>query len=244
MSKLGSAWRMCQVAMEPNGIRAIRTWKPFSITSFHMMRALAQQGLKFRTIIDGGANIGQFARAATETFPDARVYSFEPLPDVSAVLRQNLASRSQVKIIQAALGSEDGKIPFHRAAYSLASSALPIHAENNASFAGVKEVETIEVDLFRLDTVLAKEPLESPCLLKLDLQGFELEALKGATQTLKRCDYVLLETALKTMYEGEALFDEIYDFMRQSGYHFLRPVDFLKDAKEEIVQLDALFARK
>ncbi len=235
---------IASIAMKPSGLQAITRWKPFSITSFHMLQTLARQGLQFRTIIDGGSNIGQFARAATETFPEARVYSFEPLPDIATKLRQNLAGRSQVKITEAALGNEDGKITFNRAAYSLASSALPIHKENNASFSGVEEIEKLEVDIVRLDSVLANELLESPCLLKLDLQGFEMEALKGATETLKRCDYVLLETALKTMYEGEALFDEIYDFMRNANYRFLRPVDFLMDAQGEIVQLDALFARQ
>src|SRR5690606_27391001 len=99
------------------------------------------------------------------------------------------------------------------------------------------------VPVARLDTVLAAEPVEQPVLLKLDLQGYELEALHGATDTLQHTDYVLLEAAFKPVYEGEPLFGELYDFMRAQGFHFLRPLDFLRDARGVIVQMDALFGR-
>ena len=69
--------RLGQVLLQPGGLRSYIRWKPFSITSFTMLRAIKQQGLDFQTVIDGGANVGQFSRAATEIYPHAKIIAFE-----------------------------------------------------------------------------------------------------------------------------------------------------------------------
>lgn len=225
------------VARHPSAALALRSWTPFSTTSFEMARALRAQGLRPRTVIDGGANIGQFARAMAETFPAARVVSFEPHPTAAARFRTNLASCARVRLVEAALGSHDGTVTFHPQTYDLASSVLP------AADAGAGALAPIEVPVGRLDTLLADEPLDGPVLLKLDLQGYELEALRGAPETLGRSTHVLFETAFRPGYVGEATFEDLYDLLRAAGFRFLRPVDVLRDAAGEIVQMDALFER-
>ncbi len=244
MSRAQQLKRLWWVIRQPGGLRGLLAWKPFSLTAFAMLRALRRQGLAFGTILDGGANVGQFARAAAETYPEAQVICFEALPDLAAMLRRNLADRPQVRVVASALGSHDGTLTFYRNAYAPASSALPAHPNQAAAFPEVRQQEALEVPVGRLDTLLADGPLAPPVLLKLDLQGFELEALKGATETLRRTHYALLETAFKPMYRGEPLFDEVYAFMHAAGFRFLRPVDVLQDAGGEIVQMDALFARE
>jgi FkbM family methyltransferase len=243
MASLSQMIRLGRVLMQPGGLRSYIRWKPFSITAFTMLGALKQQGLDFGTVIDGGANAGQFARAVAEFYPRATIISFEALPDVAETLRRNLSDRPQVRVIQSALGRSDGALEFFPNEYSLASSALPVHANQRSSFPNVRQLDSIRVPMVCLDTSLADESLTPPVLLKLDLQGYELEALKGATRTLDRVTHVLFEVAFKPMYQGEPLFDEISDFLRAAGFRFLRPVDFLPDAHGEIVQMDALFTR-
>jgi FkbM family methyltransferase len=238
MPTLSQALSLLKLLPQPGAVSAFRAWKPFSITSFQMLRALREQGLRPATVIDGGANIGQFARAAAETFPDARVFSFEPLPEVAARLRANLASCPRVTTFESALGSHDGTLRFFRDAYDLASSALP------AAGNGAARTQEVEVAVGRLDTLLASESLRAPVLLKLDLQGYELEALRGAPETLAQTQHVLLEIAFESSYVGEASFDELHAFMRAAGFRFRCPVDVLTDDRGAIVQMDALFERE
>lgn len=220
---------LAQVLAEPGAARALRTWTPFSTTSFRIVRALQRRGFRFATVIDGGANAGQFARAAAETWPDARVVSFEPLPDLAARFRSHLGARA--RLVEAALGRHAGTLAFHRTPYSLASSALV--PKDGPS-------EQITVPVVRLDDALADEPLARPLLLKLDLQGFELEALRGAPGVLARADAVLLETAFVPGYEGEPLFREVLAFMEDAGFRFVAPIDTLEQ-EGQIAQMDALF---
>lgn len=234
MSRLRQAIELARLLPQPGALHAMRTWHPFSITAFQMLRRLHALGLRPRTVLDGGANIGQFARAAAETFPTARVVSFEPLPDIAARLREHLADLERVRIIESALGPEAGTTRFFRTDYSLASSALqPTHAEAHQT----------EVPVGRLDDLLVGEPLESPVLLKLDLQGYELAALSGAEDTLRQAHHVLLEVAFEEEYVGEPRFDELNAFLGARGFRFLRPVDTLTDEHGLIVQMDALFER-
>jgi FkbM family methyltransferase len=243
MAILSQMIRLGQVLVQPGGLRSYIRWRPFSITSFTMLRAMKQQGLDFRTVIDGGANVGQFSRAVTEIYPHAKIIAFEALPDVAETLRRNLSDRPLVRVIHSALGRSDGALEFFPNQYSLASSALPLHPNQRSSFPNVHQLDPIRVPMVCLDTVLADELLTPPVLLKLDLQGYELEALKGASQTLARTTHVLLETAFKPIYEGEPLFEELSDFMRTASFRFERPIDFLADVRGEIVQMDALFTR-
>lgn len=223
--------QMAALVAEPGGLRALRTWKPFSLSSFQITRALHRQGFRFQTVIDGGANVGQFARAAAETWPDARVVSFEPLPDVAETLRRNVGGR--VEAIEAALGKTAGTTTFFRTDYTLASSVL---RPDDPS------ATPLTVRLTTLDEALDASTLARPLLLKLDLQGYELEALRGGPNVLEQADAVLLETPFRVSYDGEPLFREILAFMEDAGFVFLRPLDVWDDG-HEIRQMDALFVR-
>lgn len=228
------------IVRHPSAAAAAARWKPFSVTAFGMAKALKAQRLRPELVVDGGANAGQFARAMAETFPQTRVVSFEPLPEVAARFRSAFAGEARVRLVEAALGAAPGVVPFHRNPYSLASSALPVLDGSGPTAA---HAETIEVPLTTLDLALEGDLVPASTLVKLDLQGFELEALRGATDLLGRASHVLLEVGLRPSYEGEPTFEALLDFLRPFGFRFLRPIDVLTDRSGEIVQMDALFGR-
>lgn len=241
IQKLG---RLVEVLREPTGLRALLRWKPFSISSFLMLCTLKRNRVQFRTIIDAGANVGQFARAAAELYPEAMIYSIEALPEVAHGFRANLSDRKSVHLFETALGSYTGTIRFYPNSYAQSSSALPLAEGDRPKHSGQRQLAPIEVPVIRLDELLDEKSMEGPILLKLDLQGFELEALKGAPDVLARSDYVLTETVFEPAYKGEPLFGELQDYLRECGFDFKQPLAFLKDDRGQIYQMDALFERR
>jgi FkbM family methyltransferase len=243
MAVLKKLHEFLQVVRAPGGIRALLGSRPRSMTSFRIVQSLASEGVDFLTVIDGGANVGQFARAASRAFRQAVIYSIEPLPDIAHILRQNLSDVPGHRIFRTALGSSDGEIEFRRTSYSQSSSILQVGKHTLPAMQGIREVETLRVPLTRLDTLLSQVEMPSPVLLKLDLQGYELEALKGAVSVLAKCDFVLLEAAFEEMYEGEPMFDEVLGYMREQGFLFKRPLHVAEDVHGRILQIDALFQK-
>src|SRR5215213_6191707 len=188
---------------DPHSLRALATWPKFSVTSYFMVSRLLKQGVAPRTVVDVGANVGQFAVASAKLFPKAQVYSFEPVPECADELRKNVARLGHVTVHPFALGEEEGTVSFHVNAYSLSSSLLPLAESHREAFPEAREERTIEVEVSTLDRVFAKMKLERPVLIKLDVQGYEAQVLRGGEETLQRADYVVMEASFSAMYEGE-----------------------------------------
>ncbi len=213
--------------------------RPRSIASMRIVKSIKSLGNNYRTIIDGGANIGQFAAACHMQFPKAKIFSFEPLTDVAATFRRNLGDHKLVTLTETALGDFDGQVTFNQTSDSQCSSILPLGSVGQR----VQVVNRIDVPICKLDTFFSSVQLERPTLLKLDLQGNELAALRGAVELLTRVDSVLVEAVFDEVYLGEPRFDEVCDFLKLHGFRFGRPISFTQNGIRQIVQLDALFER-
>ena len=226
-------------------IRAAFSWPKFSLTSFVMVSGLKRQGLLPNTVIDVGANVGQFAVASSKIFPESRVYSFEPNPPCAVQLKKNVSTLGNVTVYELALGETKGEVEFHVNSHSHSSSILPLATSHLEAFPDARESSVIRVEVSTLDRVFETVELQHPVLLKLDVQGYELQVLLGGRDVLTRVDYVLLEASFKPMYQGEPVFVDIEKKMREFGFEFLRPVGFLRAPKTgEFLQMDALFQRR
>jgi hypothetical protein len=82
---------------------------------------------------------------------------------------------------------------------------------------GMEESGQLQVPIKRLDACVSK-PLPRPILLKIDVQGFELEVLKGATDLLPQIDSIYVEASFVELYEGQALHEEIAQFLTAAGF--------------------------
>lgn len=236
--------RILRFLHDVGAIKALISWPKFSLTSYVMLSSLVKQGILPRTVIDVGANVGQFAVAAIKLFPDVQVHSFEPQPDCVARLREHVTKLSNVTVYAFALGEREDEVTFHINSHNHSSSILPLAAAHRASFPDAREVGEISVKVTTLDKVFDHVELASPVMLKLDIQGYEAMALRGATQTLKRVDYVVLEASFKPMYEGEPTFVEMVKLMEKFGFALLRPIGWLADPNSgEILQMDLIFSR-
>ena len=226
-------------------VTAAITWPKFSLTSFLMVSRLQRQGIKPRTVIDVGGNVGQFAVASARLFPEVRVFSFEPVPECVSALKKIAGREKNITLFPVAIGESEGTVEMNVNTHTHSSSALPLAMAHKEAFPDARVERTVSVTLSTLDKELSDIELISPVLLKIDVQGYEPMVLKGAPQTLKDVDYVLLEASFKPMYEGELAFEEVVRIMDECGFDFSRPIDWLSSPDTgEVLQMDALFVRR
>lgn len=170
------------------------------------------------TVLDVGANEGQFIKPARILFPKASILAFEPNPRLTQSL-QNLLPSGTGAVCQIACGREAGTLPLHLMKFSPATSLLRPTSLRIPDFPTAETEETIEVKVGRLDSVVRGHPLaRKPYLLKIDVQGFELKVLQGAVDILPDVSAIVCEVNAVSFYEGQAGFEDIYGFVRQHNF--------------------------
>jgi FkbM family methyltransferase len=196
------------------------------------------------TVLDIGANRGQFALVARRSFPEACIVSVEPLPAPAARFRAVFAADQRVTLHQAAIGPERGEATMHVSRRDDSSSLLPITDRQNALFPGTAEVGTARVKVALLRDFFSEDQIEPPALLKLDVQGFELQALRGCESLLNRFAYVYVECSYIELYAGQALANEVITWLRERGFRLSGTYNPTTDREGRIVQADFLFSRE
>jgi FkbM family methyltransferase len=194
------------------------------------------------TVLDVGANRGQFAVVAARRWPQARLICFEPLPGAVRVLARVLGPRAEVRNL--ALSDMPGEVKLHVSRADDSSSLLPIGARQSATFPGTDEVGVISVPAARLDEEIDAALLTRPVLLKVDVQGGELGVLRGATGLLPDVDAVLVECSFVDFYEGQPLAHEVVEFLRGHGLVLTGAGMPTTDAAGAVVQIDLVFSRQ
>ncbi len=219
-----------------------RYWRPLS----HGVAASVEHSgvpfrLEHRTVLDVGASKGQFALFAESRFPEAQILSFEPLPGPASILEQVTGDR--VHLQRVALGSTPGSARINVSARDDSSSLLPIGERQVRQFPGTELRSTAEVEVSTLDSAVSRETAR-PCLLKIDVQGLELEVLKGGREVLAQVDEALIECSFVELYEGQALADQVVALMLESGLRLAGVHGTVFSPDGDAVQADFLFRRE
>ena len=195
------------------------------------------------TLVDIGANRGQFALAVREWAPQARVISFEPLPGPAAIFRKVFSGDDRVLLHQAAIGPRPEQRTMHVSARDDSSSLLPISSVQTAMFPGTGEIATTEVRVGPLEEFVKADELRSPAMLKLDVQGFEYEALIGCESMLAHFDWVYCECSFVEFYSGQKLAADVIEWLAARGYGLCGVFNPAYDKEGQAVQADFLFQR-
>lgn len=226
----------------------------FGLSSIRLFRALLKGvgasiehrsiigGLTFDTVIDVGANKGQFALLVQEIAPLAEIISFEPLQAASEVYDTVLGSHPNCKLFNLALGEKAGKKRIHISNKDDSSSLLPITALQNNLFPGTFEKSSADVEQDCLDSLLTLEDLAGHVLLKIDVQGYELEVLKGASTLLAGVEFVYVELSFMELYAGQPNAIDIISFLHSFNFVMSGVYNISSDAGRT-VQADFLFAK-
>lgn len=215
-----------------------------SISSTQIMFSCKKYISKLNTIIDVGANKGQFALAANHFFPDALIFSFEPAPNSYKNLVNNTKLKKNICTFNFALGNNNGEVDFHLNNYTHASSILTLSDLQKSVSPKTRNHTDIKVQLKKLDDLKDNIEISKPSLLKLDVQGYEKEVILGAEKILNEIDYLLVEASFVPMYEGETLFNEMNEFLKKYGFILIAPVGFLQSKDLQILQMDMLYKKE
>ncbi|CAN5762010.1 hypothetical protein BH11BAC4_BH11BAC4_07020 [soil metagenome] len=134
-------------------------------------------------VLDIGAHIGLFAVAAAQIAgSEGKVYAFEPADETRQLLQQTIAINHFENVITPyaeAMGAKSGKITFY---------VSPIKGDNSNSLVSYKQdrkLIPVEVDMFSIDDFIEQKKISKPAFIKIDVEGAEYDALKGAIATLK-----------------------------------------------------------
>ena len=201
------------------------------------------KGLGCKFVVDIGANSGQFALAGRRCFPDAEIHSIEPLEEPSKKFNTLFHSDKKTFLHQFAVGPQKKKMDFHVSKQDHSSSLLPIAQTQVDLFPSTGEKEIRQVEVKPLHQILT-HPIKPPALLKLDVQGFELEALKGCLKILDQFQYIYVECSFVELYEGQALADEVIKFLDHNDFRLDGVYNLFFSPAGKAVQADMLFSKK
>src|SRR5581483_7416923 len=198
-------------------------------------------GLGFDFAADVGANRGQFSLVCRRLRPQARIVAFEPLPGPAAVYRALFAGDPRVRLHACALAPQRGEMTMHVSGREDSSSLLPISALQSENFPGTESVGICRVPVGPMSDYLGADELGKRNLLKIDVQGFELEVLKSAEALLPRFRWIYAECSFVPLYEGQALADEVIQWLKTRRFDLIGRFNPSRGRDGTPLQADLLF---
>jgi len=216
-----------------------RQFAPTEATRFLWLTSLG-----VRTVFDVGAHAGEFAAMIHKILPDAAIISFEPLAQPFEQLQRNMASVPNFRAFNCALGAETSTQEIYHNEFSPSSSLLAMAPLHKQSFPFTKLATGERIKVRRLDDVAKDVTTEEEILIKIDVQGYEDKVLLGGKDLIGRSRLLIIEVSFKTLYEGQPLFDHIYDQLRRKGFKYMGNFDqLLSPLDGSVLQADAIFLR-
>lgn len=172
------------------------------------------QSFRVDNIFDVGANIGQTAIRFSKFFPDAKVFSFEPIHTTFRELQQNTAHLTKVSCWNYAFGSQEGEFTVHLQSNSQLNSLLS-EVNTYSSQSELVKVKTI-------DQFCSENSIDEIDILKTDTEGFDLEVIKGANKLLSenKVKIILSEVGFIKADKRHTLFSDINDYLVEKGFRF------------------------
>lgn len=197
-------------------------------------------------VFDAGANVGDFAEAMIAFRPWVRLHCFEPLPDAFATLQQTVGSYGGIALNNFALGAHSGRSELLVSRFGEASSFLELGRVLEERVYGIDFTieRRIDVPVETISDYVLGRGVDRIDLLKMDVQGFEIEVLRGAEKVLDRVDWIYTEVQFLELYRGGPHADDIKTFLAEHGFDFVRSVSLRHDDSGQLMECDMLFRRR
>ena len=200
--------------------------------------------LNFDFIVDVGANRGQFALISRKVFPKARIYSFEPLEEPAQIFKKIFGNDPNVTLHTCAIGREKTSATIHITRANDSSSMLPVTKTQSDMFPGAIEQETRQVNVYPLSQLLDPASIPPASLLKIDVQGFELEVLQGCEDILQMFSHLYIECSFIELYAGQALAYQVIAWLAERNFVLSSVHNLYYGRNGMAVQGDFLFSKR
>jgi len=196
-------------------------------------------------VVDVGANRGQFSLAVRRWQPRAEIVAFEPLSGPADKYERLFAGDSRVRLHRIAIAPAAGRMPMHISGSEDASSLLAIGALQAKHFPGTRATDETMVDAAPLTDFVDAKRIAKSALLKIDVQGFELEVLKACGALLPLFSWIYVEASFVPLYDGQSLVDEVIAHLDRAGFKLAGVFNLQTTAEERLpLQADFLFERR
>jgi len=208
---------------------------------------LGQSDLQINSIIDVGANEGQFAKYILKKYPDAHLYCFEPLTEpFERIKRWAKKQKGHIDLFNIALGDKEGSLEmFHHVEHSPSSSILRTTKTEETLYPFTRKQIIERVKMKTLDKVLLEfsGSLKPDILIKLDVQGYEDHVIKGSIETFRKAKACIMEVNLDHLYENQATFRDLINLLYNLGYSYAGNLLQAYAEDGHVIFIDALFLR-
>jgi FkbM family methyltransferase len=199
--------------------------------------------LKIKTVLDIGANAGQFATQARQLLPEATIHCFDPVRQAYNSLTRLAARDPRMFAYNVALGEEEKDMVMEVNDYSPSSSILHMAPAHVQAFPFTAYPKQEWVKMIRLDTWASHAQIEPPLLVKLDVQGYEDRVIRGGINTVRKATVILTEVSFCELYEGQVLYDELYSTIHALGFRSAGMIRNLRDSTSRVLSCDAIFVQ-
>ena len=192
----------------------------FDMRRYHSLYDTLLRHHSITTVLDIGANDGEWSAEMRRLLPQAQVYAFEPLADHHEGLISRFKNDRHFQSFNVALGEKDGEAEIERSSFHPSSSLLPMAALHKELYPKSKETHKEKILIRRLDSIAQELTLTPNILVKMDVQGFEDKVIAGGKETLGKATIVIAETSFVELYKNQPLFGDIHDALRNIGFSY------------------------
>jgi len=180
----------------------------------------AKSSIKSNTpiLFDVGANSGEWAAEMVRNFPDAKLYLFEPQPRCQQILRERKIANAV--LVPKAVGHKEEHALLHTTAEI---TGIASFHERRDSYFQDQTFKSIEVEITTIDEVISTYGIETVDFMKMDIEGHELEALKGAQKNLAKHTIRALSFEFGSgNVNSRTFFHDFWDLLQPLGYDIYR----------------------